>query len=181
MMKRIKSETKNMRELAEDTLTLAWLENENPDLRQECFDLIELVEAIVEDARFEFSSKQILLNSSDTLILRNSNQRALAHAIENILRNGLRYTPEGEQLSIDIVSEKSTVKLTLTDSGPGIDPQLYSKMFTPFFKAHNQVGTRKGFGVGLALAKRHIEAVRGSVSARNAPDKGLCVSIELPI
>jgi len=181
MMKRIKSETRNMRELAEDTLTLAWLENENPDLRQECFDLIELVEAIVEDARFEFSNKQILLNSSDTLMLRNSNQRALAHAIENILRNGLRYTPEGEQLSIDIVSEKSTVKLTLTDSGPGIDPQLYSKMFTPFFKAHNQVGTRKGFGVGLALAKRHIEAVRGSVSARNAPDKGLCVSIELPI
>ena len=181
MMQRIKGETKNMRELAEDTLTLAWLENENPDLRQESFDLIELVEAIVEDARFEFTDKQIVLNSPETLSLDNSNQRALGHAIENILRNGLRYTPDGESLLIDIKCEKSKVFIILTDSGPGIDPQLYDKMFTPFFKAHNQVGTRKGFGVGLALAKRHIEAVQGSVSARNAPGKGLRMSIELPI
>lgn len=181
MMTRIKGETKNMRELAEDTLTLAWIENENPDLCQESFDLIELVEAIVEDAKFEFVEKYIDLNAPEEVPLRHSNQRALGQAIENILRNGLRYTPDGERLVIDIQANKSKVKLTLTDSGPGIETHLCDKIFTPFFKAQNQVSNRKGFGVGLALAKRHIEAVKGSVSAYNAPDKGLCVTIELPL
>ncbi|MDK9737396.1 HAMP domain-containing histidine kinase [Vibrio sp. D404a] len=180
MMTRIKGETKNMRELAEDTLTLAWIENENPDLRQESFDLIELLEAIVDDAQFEFVEKRIVMNTPDALPIQNSNQRALGHAIENILRNGLRYTPDGESLTINIKQNKSNIVLTLTDSGPGLDPQLCDKIFTPFFKAHNQVGSRKGFGVGLALARRHIEAVKGSVWASNAPDKGLCVSIRLP-
>lgn len=180
MMTRIKGETKNMRELAEDTLTLAWIENENPDLRQESFDLIELLEAIVDDAQFEFVEKQIVMNTPDALTIHNSNQRALSHAIENILRNGLRYTPDGETLTINIKLNKSNIILTLTDSGPGLDPQLCDKIFTPFFKAHNQVGSRKGFGVGLALARRHIEAVKGSVWASNAPDKGLCVNIQLP-
>ena len=180
MMTRIKGETKNMRELAEDTLTLAWIENENPDLRQESFDLIELLEAIVDDAQFEFVEKQIVMSTPDALPIQNSNQRALGHAIENILRNGLRYTPDGESLTINIKQNKSNIVLTLTDSGPGLDPQLCDKIFTPFFKVHNQVGSRKGFGVGLALARRHIEAVKGSVWASNAPDKGLCVSIRLP-
>lgn len=180
MMTRIKSETKNMRELAEDTLTLAWIENENPDLRQESFDLIELLEAIVDDAQFEFVEKRIVMNTPDVLPIDNSNQRALGHAIENILRNGLRYTPDGETLTINIEQNKSNIILTLIDSGPGLDPQLCDKIFTPFFKAHNQIGSRKGFGVGLALARRHIEAVKGSVWASNAPDKGLCVSIQLP-
>ncbi|WP_135443988.1 sensor histidine kinase [Vibrio tasmaniensis] len=180
MLERIKNETQNMRMLAEDTLTLAWIENERPDLRQESFDLTELIDAIIDDASFEYPDRIIDVQSVDHLHLSYSNQRALGQALENILRNGLRYTPEGEALTVNIQKVGKKAQVTFTDSGPGIDSTFYEKIFTPFFKTPTQVGTRKGFGVGLALAKRHIEAVHGTVTAKNSPSRGLSITVLLP-
>ncbi|MGF1696087.1 sensor histidine kinase [Vibrio lamellibrachiae] len=181
MVERIRAEVLQMRQLAEDTLTLAWIENERPDLRIESFDLSELLDAIIEDARFEYPDRQLELNIPNSLPLSQSNQRAVGHALENIIRNGLRYTPPAQSLNVHATIEKNQVCLTITDSGPGIDPKLYSEIFKPFFKAEEQVGSRKGFGVGLALAKRHIEAVKGAISAKNHLDKGLRFTILLPV
>lgn len=180
MLQRIRSEVITMRRMAEDTLTLAWLENEQPSLTDESFDLAELIEAIVEDAQFEYPDKTIQIDLPEQLPLRHSNQRALAQALENIIRNGLRYTPIGETLVIQGDVEDSDLTLTISDSGPGLDPKLQSAIFRPYFKADNQVGSRKGFGVGLALAKRHIEAVKGSITARNNTKRGLDMVIQLP-
>jgi len=180
MLQRIRSEVITMRRMAEDTLTLAWLENEQPSLTDESFDLAELIEAIVEDAQFEYPDKTIQIDLPGQLPLRHSNQRALAQALENIIRNGLRYTPVGEVLIIQGDVEDSNLTLTISDSGPGLDPKLQSAIFRPYFKADNQVGSRKGFGVGLALAKRHIEAVKGNITARNNAKRGLDMVIQLP-
>lgn len=180
MLERIKSEINEMRTLAEDTLTLAWIENEKPDLRNESFDLSELLEAIVDDAAFEFPDRKIDMRVPSTLLLSNSSQRALGQAIENILRNGLRYTPINGSLTIQVEQVGNTAQLSVIDTGPGLHESLYDKIFTPFFRAKDQRSTRKGFGVGLALAKRHIEAVKGTVNAHNSPNQGLCVTIVLP-
>lgn len=181
MLERIRHEVFAMRQMAEDTLTLAWLENEQPNLTDESFDLAELIETIVEDAQFEYPDRRIQLDLPEQLPLHHSNQRALAQAIENIIRNGLRYTPAGEALFIRCDIQNQDMTLTITDSGPGLDPQFQSAIFRPYFKADNQTGSRKGFGVGLALAKRHIEAVKGSISARNNTKRGLDMVIQLPV
>ncbi|RTZ17540.1 sensor histidine kinase [Vibrio aquaticus] len=181
MLQRIRHEVFTMRQMAEDTLTLAWLENEQPNLTDESFDLSELIETIVEDAQFEYPDRRIQLDLPEHLPLHHSNQRALAQAIENIVRNGLRYTPAGEALIIRCDIQDQDMTITITDSGPGLDPQFQSAIFRPYFKADNQTGARKGFGVGLALAKRHIEAVKGSISARNNTKRGLDMVIQLPV
>ncbi|WP_295902898.1 sensor histidine kinase [uncultured Vibrio sp.] len=180
MVDRVRTEVSQMRQLAEDTLTLAWIENEQPDLRVEPFDLSELLEAIVDDARFEFPDRHLDLDVPYTLPVAKSSQRAVGHAIENIIRNGLRYTPKDQPLRIEARLEKDQIRLRVIDSGPGIDPNLCDRIFTPFFKADNNVGTRKGFGVGLALAKRHIEAVKGSVFASNNRNQGMVFTVLLP-
>ena len=180
MLERIKSDTQKMRATAEDTLTLAWIENEQPNLRTESFDLAELIEIIVEDARFEYPDKQVSLLQDHSLPLQDSNQMALSQSLENIIRNGLRYTQTKETLDIRVLTKSNHYQILITDSGPGIDPSLYRQIFKPFFKANNQVTSRKGFGVGLALAKRHIEAVGGKITAYNAEPKGLTMDISLP-
>ncbi|GAK84211.1 hypothetical protein JCM19238_1777 [Vibrio ponticus] len=180
MIERIRSEVKNMRQMAEDTLTLAWLENERPNLCSESFDLSELLESIIEDARFEFTDRVIFSDIPASLPITHSSQRALSQALENIIRNGLRYTPTGEALVVKVVSQPTCWLLTVSDSGPGIDPSLSKKIFKPFFKANTQTSARKGFGVGLALAKRHIEAVNGSIEARNRKHNGLDMIVTLP-
>ncbi|PQJ69758.1 two-component sensor histidine kinase [Vibrio jasicida] len=180
MLQRIKSDTHKMRSTAEDTLTLAWIENEQPNLRTEAFDLAELVEIIVEDARFEYPDRHVLLQQDESLPINDSNQMALSQSLENVIRNGLRYTQLNEALRIEVRNSSEHYQIVITDSGPGIDPSLYQQIFKPFFKANNQVASRKGFGVGLALAKRHIEAVGGKIVAYNAPERGLVMDITLP-
>lgn len=180
MLQRIKSDTHKMRSTAEDTLTLAWIENEQPNLRTEAFDLAVLVEIIVEDARFEYPDRHVFLQQDEPLPINDSNQMALSQSLENVIRNGLRYTQPNETLRIEVRSSSEHYQIVITDSGPGIDPSLYQQIFKPFFKANNQVASRKGFGVGLALAKRHIEAVGGKIVAYNAPERGLVMDITLP-
>ncbi|WP_104034096.1 sensor histidine kinase [Vibrio jasicida] len=180
MLQRIKSDTHKMRSTAEDTLTLAWIENEQPNLRTEAFDLAELVEIIVEDARFEYPDRHVLLQQDESLPINDSNQMALSQSLENVIRNGLRYTQPNEALKIEVRNSSEHYQIVIADSGPGIDPSLYQQIFKPFFKANNQVASRKGFGVGLALAKRHIEAVGGKIVAYNAPERGLVMDITLP-
>ncbi|KII75281.1 sensor histidine kinase [Vibrio renipiscarius] len=180
MVERIRSEVKNIRQMAEDTLTLAWLENERPNLCQESFDLVELLDAIIDDARFEYPDRTISCNIPASIPLTHSNQRALSQALENIIRNGLRYTPAGDILIVTACLSQRAVHITISDSGPGLEPSLTKTIFRPFFKANNQQGARKGFGVGLALAKRHIEAVNGTIEAKNRRASGLDMVIELP-
>ncbi|MFV8412377.1 sensor histidine kinase [Vibrio owensii] len=180
MLQRIKSDTHKMRSTAEDTLTLAWIENEQPNLRTEAFDLAELVEIIVEDARFEYPDRHVFLQQDEPLPINDSNQMALSQSLENVIRNGLRYTQPNEALRIEVLNSSDHYQIVITDSGPGIDLSLYQQIFKPFFKANNQVASRKGFGVGLALAKRHIEAVGGKIVAYNAPERGLVMDINLP-
>lgn len=180
MIDRIRIEVSNMRQMAEDTLTLAWLENEQPNLCTESFDLTELLEAIIDDAQFEFPDRIIISELPESLLLTSSNQRALSQAFENIIRNGLRFTPRNEALAISARKQENTWVITISDSGPGLDPTLTESIFKPFFKADNQTHSRKGFGVGLALAKRHIEAIKGSISASNRKYQGLDMIITLP-
>ncbi|MFT4836521.1 MAG: two-component system sensor histidine kinase PfeS [Psychromonas sp.] len=181
MADRIRSDIKLMRQLCEDALTLAWLENEQPDLRSECFDLCELLGVLVEDAEFEYPDRTIDLNMPESLLLSRSNQRALGSALENIIRNGLRYTAEGESIQIRVWKASQKIYVSIIDSGPGIEASMCEKIFIPFFKANNQTCSRKGVGVGLALAKRHIEAIKGEVSAKNNHSGGLQFVVVLPL
>lgn len=182
MLERIQSEVGQMKTLSEDTLALAWLENESPNLRMESFDLCELVQTIIEDARFEYPDRYIQLSAPEHgLYLINSNQRALWQAIENIVRNGLRYTEIKKSLVVTIKKSNDSAIVSIIDTGPGISVVQKEKIFMPFFKSDNQISSRKGFGVGLALAKRHIEAIKGTVDVLDNPQGGLIFTVVLPL
>ncbi len=180
MRDKIRREINAIRTMAEDTLTLAWIENEQPQLKDEDFDMSELLEVLLEDARFEFQDKIVTLDIPENMPVSQSNQRALAQALENIIRNGLRYTPERETLAIKAKLVETNWVISIIDGGDGLDQSLHQSIFKPFFKANNQQGCRKGYGVGLALAKRHIEAVGGTISVDNADQMGLAFTITLP-
>lgn len=99
-IERIARESQHVRRLVEDTLNLAWLENEKPELQQESLELTDLVDVLVEDAKFEFADRNIVCELPDTALVKNTSHRAAAQAIENILRNALRYTPSGKTVEL---------------------------------------------------------------------------------
>ncbi len=180
-IKRIDRESKQIRKLVEDTLTLAWLENEQPKLQQESIELIDLLDVLIEDAKFEFPNNPIISHFPNTAIVKNSSHRAAGQALENVLRNALRYTPVGKTVSLFVSEEGDEFKIKVIDQGPGVPEQLLNTIFKPFFRVDSsRSADSDSFGLGLALAERQLAAIRGSITANNETHGGLCMTINLP-
>ena len=178
---RIARESKHVRKLVEDTLNFAWLENEKPELQQESLELVDLVDVLVEDARFEFSDRKIDCRMPNSAIIENSSHRAAGQAIENVLRNALRYTPAGKKVTVELIESAHHYQLKIVDQGPGVPQDLLQTIFKPFFRV-DKSRARDGdsFGLGLALAQRQLAAIRASIQAENCQPTGLSMRIELP-
>jgi two-component system sensor histidine kinase PfeS len=180
-LRRIREECEQMRHLVEDTLSLAWLENERPQLQTEELDLTDLIDSIVDDARFEFPEHSIELKLPEQAPLTESSDRALGHAIENIIRNALTHTPEGGTVTVSLRSVDQQYQLDIDDEGPGIAAKYLQDIFKPFFRlGRTSRQLYQGFGIGLSLAKRQVEAVGGKLTATNLDTKGLRMTIRLP-
>lgn len=180
-LQRIGEECHQMRELVEDTLTLAWLENEQPDLQSDELDLSDLIDSIVDNARFEFPEHRLVADIPEQARVFRSSDRALGHAIENIIRNALSHTPEGGQVSVHLLPYASHYLIHIDDQGPGVAEKHLDDIFRPFFRLTRTCQYRhQGFGVGLSLAKRQVQAVGGELQACNLATGGLRMAITLP-
>jgi len=178
---RVERESEEIRKLVEDTLALAWLENERPSLTQEDLDLVDLLDVVVEDARFEFPDRRIESEMPESAPVSHSNHRALGQALENIIRNAMRYTPPGKVVSVLLEAEPNNYQIHIADQGPGVPEQHLEKIFQPFYRLDAaRSGDSSGFGLGLALAQRQITAIGGEVVAHNRQPCGLLMSISLP-
>lgn len=171
-----------MRKLVEDTLTLAWLENESPELRHEDVDLVGLLEVIAEDTEFEYPDRKLRLELPEELDVANSSEKALNMALENIIRNAMRHTPVGGLVTVKVEVDESHCQVCILDQGEGVPEELLDMIFKPFFRVDKaRKRGQAGFGLGLALAKRQINGIGGSISARNHSDTGLMMSITIPL
>ncbi|RBW43590.1 two-component sensor histidine kinase [Psychromonas sp. B3M02] len=181
LLPRLEKETSEIRSLIEDTLTLAWLENEKPILTGEPFDLIELLEVIVEDAKFEFPNAKITLTSPQCLQLIKCSQRSLSQALENLIRNALKYSPNNKAVVVTVTEHHKNVAISISDQGNGVPDHLIESIFQPFFRVdQSRDKNTDGVGLGLALARRHIEANSGKLNAQNLYP-GLQMQIDIPL
>ncbi|MDY6976398.1 MAG: sensor histidine kinase [Pseudomonadota bacterium] len=174
-LSRLRYEASTMRELVEDTLTFAWLNTESPQLNSDDFDLVELINVICEDARFEYPDRTLCVSTPECASIEKSSQLALGQALENIIRNALRHTPQQSKVSVTLVSDSQSYIITVADEGVGVPDAMLDAIFEPFFrvdkaranKTYLHSSKRSGFGLGLALAKRQVAAVGGEISAKN--------------
>ncbi len=181
-LERISRESVYIRKLVEDTLTLAWLDNEKPIIQRENVDLVDLLDVVIDDAKFEFSNRELILETPNNAIISNSSHQALCPALENIIRNALRHTPVGKKVTVKLIKQNNNYCIEVIDQGPGIATQYLDKIFRPFFRVENsREAGNESFGLGLALAKRLLNSVRANISAENHHAGGLMVLITIPI
>ena len=179
---RVARETAQMRQLVEDTLTLARLDDEQPEFTAEPVALGDLLAAIATDVEYEFPCRQIHLVTPPEVFPIMSSPRALGQAFENIIRNAMRHSPPGGDVFVEVdplEPPAAGYKISVRDQGPGVDESLLEAIFKPFFRTEQEPDAG-GFGLGLALARRQLEAVGGSVRAYNGEESGLVVAAEVP-
>jgi signal transduction histidine kinase len=183
LCERIERDTKRIDVLVGELLTLSRLEAGVMDSKDNKLNVGDLVADIVDDARFEAEAnhRTVDLSVHDPVVVAGS-QELLHRAIENVIRNAIRHTPEGGQVSVDIRkdSEERNMKLMVQDPGPGVPEKDLAAIFEPFVRCE-EVQSLDGHGLGLAIAKRVVEAHGGTISASNRKPCGLCIEITLPL
>ncbi len=143
--------------------------------------LDELTEEIVEDCRVDATERgcRIEFNSSAAVTVR-GNAELLRRAIENSLRNAVRYSPPGEAVLVGLSTLGGRVRVDILDRGPGVPPEALPHLFDAFYRvAQTGPDAGKGYGLGLSIARRAVELHSGSIDAVNKYP-GLNVTITLP-
>ena len=191
---RIERESERMDSLVGELLELSRLESGMMKIEKEPVDLNELLFTVVEDARFEGLAKNITvdydaLQLEATPVVLSAQQDLLHRAIDNVVRNALKYSPNGSRVSIATLIEPlntnhfaadKSVTITVTDNGPGVADDELENIFQPFFRGSN-THSADGHGVGLAIAKQVIDAHGGAITAINHKVGGLVIVIKLPL
>jgi two-component system, OmpR family, sensor kinase len=180
---RIEEEITRIDRLVGDLLRLSRIEAGDLAEAAEEVDLYELVSQVVRDASFETRGDKRRIDWTSRAEASLIGRPEMLHvAFENILRNALKHAPESELVTVETAVDASTsrFRFRVLDSGPGVRDEDLGRLFTPFFRTDRAAST-EGYGLGLAIARRSIEAHGGAIRARNRTGGGLSVEIELPL
>jgi len=148
----------------------------------EIVSLGEVLDEVIRDSTLEAEVRgcRIELNrSSAGEIL--GNHELLRRAIENVMRNGIRYSPEQSTMDVFLVGDSDAAEIAIRDYGPGVPEDTLTRIFDPFFRveeARDALGG--GSGLGLSIAKRAVQLHHGTITAENALP-GLRVRIRIPL
>ena len=184
-LERIERESVRMDKLVGELLTLSRLEASDGVTRREAVDLTELVDAIVDDARFEAGeadpddTPRIAVEAEGSVNV-DGDPDLLWSALENVIRNAVKHGATGGLVKVVVTGTQGMARVEVLDHGPGIAPAGLAHIFEPFYRA-NPAGTGvDGHGLGLAIAQRVVHAHGGDISAANREGGGLQVRISLP-
>jgi two-component system sensor histidine kinase CpxA len=144
---------------------------------------------VTEDAEFEAQARHCHVRSEIPAgIWGVRGDASLLHsAIENVVRNAIRYTREGTTVEIHLEKTKSAsvgeeVVVRVTDCGSGVPEEALEKLFQPFYRLDDARGRQTGgVGLGLAITERAVRFHGGRVLAVNRAEGGLMVEIHLPL
>jgi len=176
MWPRLEQECDRLEALIAEILALARLDAEpGPTSRVE---LLPLLERLREDAQLLSPEQHIQLQVPADLAL-DGWPDMLERALDNLLRNALRFNPTDKPLEVDAESDGAVLRVRVRDHGPGADAEHLAQLGEPFFRAPNQ--DSPGHGLGLAIARRAVERHAGRLRLANHPDGGFVATLEIPL
>ena len=178
---RIEREAGRLDELVGEVLALSRLQTERPGEALERADLNELVRAIADDARFEAQAGQrdVTLETGAPLAMP-VRRELLQRALENVIRNAVKFTAPGTCVEVRVARDGDQAVIDVDDRGPGVADDELQAIFEPFHRGRHTEGVA-GFGLGLAIAQRAVQAHRGQIVAQARADGGLRMRITLPL
>ncbi|TQI81574.1 two-component system OmpR family sensor kinase [Serratia fonticola] len=180
-LQRIEHEAGRLDKMIGELLALSRAESSSlPD--EEYFDLYGLVDAVVNDARYEAQIPGVdivLQASSDVEYTVKGNAELMRRAIDNIVRNALRFSSHGQQVTVTLTRVDSLFQIQVSDQGPGVEESKLSSIFDPFVRVKSAM-SGKGYGLGLAITRKVVLAHGGQVDAHNGEQGGLVITLRVP-
>jgi signal transduction histidine kinase len=180
LLERIENESVRLNEMISRSLTLSKLEAGARDFDRREINLKTVVEQVAADADFEANAKGKSVKITALEECRTIGGESLIRsAVENVLRNAVRYTKDGSTVGISLRADGKKAKIRVLDQGDGVPEEELANLFRPFYRV-GEARERKtgGIGLGLAIAEQAIKAHDGTIEAENT-GSGLAVEITL--
>lgn len=182
---RIEAESARLNLIVEDLLSLARAESDAA-VEEIYFDVGEVLQVVCADAQFEAQPRdvEVRLELSPAFAeaphgpLVSGDPELLHRALENVVRNALRFTPPGKCVEVKAWIADTLIHIHISDQGPGVPAALLEQIFEPFVKGS---GDARGVGLGLAIARRAVAAHDGQLEATNMEGGGLLMRLSLPV
>jgi signal transduction histidine kinase len=179
---RVDRETNRITSLVSEIVEMTRMEGDPAARTMETVDLGRVIDETVDDCRIEaqlFRGCNIRVEGKLSAQV-SGDRELLRRAVENVLRNAIRYSPEKSNIDLTLAEKARSASVVVRDYGPGVPDELLNQIFEPFFRVEEARDEETGgIGLGLSIAKRSVRLHRGTITAENA-EPGLRVRIEIP-
>jgi two-component system sensor histidine kinase CpxA len=178
---RLRREIQRLSELVCDLIDMSRAEGDLGSVRFSEVCLHELLIRIMDGCAIEAAQKQcsVVAGTVDPVTL-SGNEELLRRAIENVIRNAIRYTPQGTSVEVELHLLDNRIEIRVRDFGPGIPAHLAERVFDPFYRVDAARSENNGgVGLGLAIARRAIRLHQGDITVESASPGALFI-ITLP-
>jgi two-component system sensor histidine kinase KdpD len=179
----LQGEAERMSRFVRNLLDMTRLEAGALELKREPIDLADVVSGAVRRAGPILIGHRVEVAMPDDLALVQGDHLLLEQVLFNLLDNAGKYAPPGSSIAIQARRQASHLRVTVTDAGPGIPPDLWEKVFDKFYRVQARDHQQAGTGLGLAICRGFVEAMGGTIRVRNRDDgrSGACFDITLPV
>jgi two-component system, OmpR family, sensor histidine kinase VicK len=168
---------KRLEKLTEDLLDVTRIESHSLNLNKGSLNLKDVINAQMKDYQKQANDNHIVLQYDHKDVFVIADKERITQVVANLLRNAISFTEQGGIISITSEIKNDHVIIRMMDTGSGISPEIYPKLFTKF-----ATKSEKGTGLGLFISKSIVEAHGGTIWAQNNPDnKGATFSFTLPL
>ncbi len=180
----VRKHTLRLGTLIEDLFDLSKLDSASVTPNFETFSLSELIQDVAQEFRFESEQKDIDLsiNLESDPAYTVGDIGLIQRVLENLVRNAIRYTPEGGEVTISIAQHPETVAVSVADNGPGISEEDIPRIFDRFYRAlEGEEARLDSSGLGLAIVKRILDLHQSRITVTSKLNAGTRFEFELPV
>lgn len=168
--------------LVSDVLDAARLEVEPILVQAEPLSILPVIRQAVEQMRARRMDHPIRLPTRPGLPLVDADRERLVGVLVNLLDNADKYSPPGGEIGIDVRADETEVTVSVRSSGPGIPEADLERIFDKFYRVESGDSQRAyGYGLGLYICRRFLEAQGGRIWAENRAGGGCVFSFALPV
>jgi signal transduction histidine kinase len=173
--------TEWMNRLIQDLLDVASIETGRLSLERAREDVASLVARVLRMFEVEASERRVHLVSTtpDELPAAVIDASRIAQVLGNLLRNALKFTPDGGRITVHAESRGGNVVFSVADSGPGIPVADQPRVFDRFWHSR-RTANKRGTGLGLSIAKGIVDAHGGRIWLESAPGQGTTFYFSVP-
>lgn len=176
---RIKNSVRNLTGILNDFLSLEKLEAGKVEVQLSNIELADYLDELLDEIRPILRPEQQLIFETNQLTTLQTDPYLLKNIHLNLISNAIKYSPNGENVTLSISEEKEQWMFKVMDKGIGIPDADKQHMFSRFFRASN-VENIKGTGLGLTIVKRYLDLMGGDIDFESEYGKGSTFYFHLP-